>query len=163
MILVKPTSPVSNLSDVQYKFFVSEEYEKQAKKYEDRRKLSVNKSIYMIDEETYAYETPFCSKCYSRDVSAYGYNSKMLIDEYGVHHDIFVQRYYCKTCGKLSQTEFTEEYDPYSNFSNATKNKTVKNMELDRISLRNTSKVHKNFNNITISHETVRKIMFNPQ
>ena len=29
-------------------------------------------------------------------------------------------------------------------------------MELDHISLRNTSKIHKNFNNITISHETVR-------
>ena len=156
MTLVKSTSPVSNLSDVQYKFFVSEKYEKQEKKYENRRKLSVDKRIYMIDEETYAYETPFCAKCYSRDVSEYGYNSKMLISEEGIHHDILVQRYYCKSCGKLSQTEF-EEYDPYSNFSNRTKNKSVQNMELDRISLRNTSKIHKNFNNIKISHETVRK------
>ena len=118
MTLIKSASPVSNLSDVQYKFFVSEEYEQQEKKYEDRRKLSVDNSIYMIDEVTYAYENPFCSECYSRDVSAYGYNSKMIIDEDGVHHDISVRRYYCKSCGKLSQTEFSEEYDPYSNFSN---------------------------------------------
>jgi uncharacterized protein Usg len=157
MTLLKPVSPVSNLSDVQYKFFVSEEYEKQVQKYENRRKFSFDKSVYMIDEVTYAYETPFCSKYYSRDVSTYGYNSKMLIDEQGTPHDIFVRRYYCKSCGKLSQTEFKEEYDQYSNFSNVTKSKSVKNMELDRISLRNTSKIHKNFNNITISHETVRK------
>jgi hypothetical protein len=55
MILVKPIFPVSNLSDVQYKFYVSEEYEKQEKKHGKRRKLSVDKSVYMIDEVTYAY------------------------------------------------------------------------------------------------------------
>jgi len=157
MNLIKPTSPVSNLSDVQYKFFVSEKYEKQEKKYEKRRKLSLGKNIYMIDEETYAYETPFCSECYSRNVSTYGYNSKMLIDEYGIQHDIFVQRYYCKKCGKYTQTEFTEQYSPYCNFSNTTKNKSVETMELDRVSLRNASKIHKIYNNVNLSHETVRK------
>jgi transposase-like protein len=157
MQLEKISSPVSNLSDVQYKFFVSERYEEQEKKYEDRRKLSVDKRLYMIDEVTYAYENPICNSCYSRDVTAYGYNSKMLIGKEGTSHDIFVRRYHCKSCGKYFQTEFSDEYDPYSNFSNETKNKSVQNMELDRISLRNTSKTHKNFNNITISHETVRK------
>jgi len=157
MIIEKITSPISNLSDVQYKFFVSEEYEKQEKKYEDRRKLSVDKRVYMVDDVTYAYENPVCKCCYSRDVSGYGYNSKMLIDKDGIPHDIYVQRYYCKSCGKYFQTEFFDEYAPYSNFSNETKNKSVKNMELDRVSLRNTSKTHKNFNNVTISYETVRK------
>ena len=38
-----------------------------------------------------------------------------------------------------------------------TKEKSVKSMELDRISLRNASKTHKNFNNVNISYETVRK------
>jgi hypothetical protein len=156
MILVKPISPVSNLSDVQYKFFVSEEYEKQEKEHEKRRKLSVDKSVYMIDEVTYAYNTPFCGKCYSRKVWAHSLNFKMLIDANGVQHDIFVQRYYCKSCGKLTQTEF-DEYDKYCNFSNETKEKSVKTMELDRVSLRNTSKTHENFNNVKISHETVRK------
>jgi hypothetical protein len=145
------------LSDVQYKFFVSEEYEKQEKKREKRRELSLNKNVYMKDEMTYAYKYPFCKKCFSRDVNEYGYNPKMLIDEYGTEHDILVQRYVCKTCGKLSHVEFPGEYGLYCNFSNKTKNKSVKNMELDRVSLRNTSKMHKNFNNIQISHETVRK------
>jgi len=45
MKLLKPVFPVCNLSDVQYKFFVSEEYEKQEKKYEIRRKLSADKSM----------------------------------------------------------------------------------------------------------------------
>jgi transposase-like protein len=157
MTIKKITSPISNLSDVQYKFFVSEEYEKQEKKYEEIRRLSVSKKVYMVDDVTYAYENPACECCYSRDVIGYGYNSKMLIDKEGIHHNIHVQRYYCNSCGKYFQTEFHGEYDKYSNFSNATKEKSVKNMELDRISLRNTSKTHKNFNNISISHETVRK------
>jgi transposase-like protein len=111
----------------------------------------------MIDDVTYGYENPVCKWCYSRDVTEYGFNSKILIDTEGISHDVFVQRYHCKSCGKYSQTEFNEEYEPYSNFSNETKNKSVKNMELDRISLRNTSKTHRNFNNVKISHETVRK------
>ena len=157
MTIKKITSPISSLSDVQYKFFVSEEYGEQEKKYENRRKLSVDKRVYMIDDVTYAYENPVCESCYSRDVTGYGYNSKMLIDRDGIHHNIFVRRYYCKSCGKYFQTEFSDEYEPYSNFSNKTKEKSVKNMELDRISLRNTSKMHENFNNLSISHETVRK------
>jgi transposase-like protein len=157
MILEKITSPLSILSDVQYKFCVPEEYEKQEEKSKKRRELSVSKSVYMIDERTYAYKYPFCKKCFSRDVNEYGYNSKMLIDEYGTEHDILVQRYICKSCGKLSHVEFHGEYESYCNFSNKTKNKSVKNMELDRVSLRNTSKMHKNFNNMEISHETVRK------
>jgi transposase-like protein len=157
MTIVKIASPVSNLSDVQYKFFVSEEYEKQEKKYENRRKLSINKRVYMVDEGKYAYENPVCSRCYSRDITEYGYNSKMLIDEEGVRHDIYIQRYHCKSCGKYFQTEFTEEYMRYSNFSNKTKAKSVNTMQLDRISLRNTSKLYKNFSNIQIPHETIRK------
>ena len=156
MKLEKPISPVSNLSDVQYKFCVPDEYEKQEKKNEKRRKLTVDKKVYMIDEVTYAYENPFCQKCYSRNVWAHSFNSKTLFDSNGKEYEIFVQRYYCKSCGKLTQTEI-EGYDPYCNFSNETKEKSVKNMELDSVSLRNTSKTHKNFNNVNISHETVRK------
>ncbi|WP_169805368.1 hypothetical protein, partial [Methanobrevibacter cuticularis] len=74
----------------------------------------------------------------------------------GKQYDIQVQRYRCKNCGKLSQTEFHDEYGPYSNFSKETKNKTVKIMRLDSISLRNTSKIHKIFSKIKISHESVR-------
>ena len=134
MQTIKITSPICNLSDVQYKFFVSDEYEKCEKKYEDMRKF-VNKKVYMVDDRTYAYENSFCKSCYSRDVTGYGYNSRMLIDTEGIRHNVFVRRYHCKSCGKYFQTEFSDEYEPYSNFSNETKNKSVKNMELDRISL----------------------------
>lgn len=87
----------------------------------------------------------------------HGFNPKMLISEDGEENHIFVQKYLCKKCGKISQTEFQDEYEPYSNFSNNTLDKSKETMSLERISLRNLSKTHKTYNNIKISHETVRK------
>jgi hypothetical protein len=85
MVIEKITSPVSNLFDVQYKFCVSEKYEKQAKKHEKRRELIVDKSVYMVDERKYAYINPFCKHYFSRDVFKYSINPKMLIDTEGKH------------------------------------------------------------------------------
>ena len=82
-------------------------------------------------------------------------NDKLIIDKDANKHNITVQSYKSSSCGKFSQTEFTEVYDFYCNFSIETKNKSVKNMELDSISLRNTSKTHKIFNNVLLSHEIV--------
>jgi transposase-like protein len=157
MILEKITFPVSNLSDVQYKFCVPEEYKKQEQKYEKRKEPSVDKSIYMVDEVKYAYKNPFCKHYFSRDALKYSINSKMLIENERKQNDILVQRYRCNSCGRLTQTEFSEEYESYYNFTKETKEKSVKNMELNRISLQNTSKTQKNFNNIDISHKTVKK------
>jgi uncharacterized protein Usg len=152
MTLEKPASPVNSLEDLQYKFCVPESYEN----YENSRKLSVDRTVYMVEEGKFAYKFPFCKHCFSRDLIKWDTNPKLIIGTDGKHQNIVVQRYRCKSCGKLSQTEFNDKYEPYCNFSNETKNKSVQNMELDHISLRNTSRIHKNFNNITISHETVR-------
>jgi hypothetical protein len=91
MQITKITSPVSNLSDVQYKFCVSEKYEKN---HENRKRYSLNKRAYMIDEKTYAYENPYCESCYSHNVINHGYNPKMIIDNEGNRHNINVRRYY---------------------------------------------------------------------
>ena len=157
MKLVKTTSLFNDVSDVQYKFFVSDlEADETYKKKRGRSKYSPCKDVIKTVKNVYAYAHPFCKKCNSRNVIGWSYNDKLVIDKDGNMHNITVQRYKCSSCGKFSQTEFTDVYDPYCNFSNETKNKSVKNMELDSISLRNTSKTHKNFNNVSISHETVR-------
>ncbi|WP_409199744.1 hypothetical protein [Methanobrevibacter sp. DSM 116169] len=152
MYLEKICSPISNLSDVQYKFCFPglEKREKQSK-------FSVDRSVYTNDSRYYAYNNSFCKHCFSRDLIKHGFNSKMLISVDGDENHIFVQKYLCKKCGKISQTEFQDEYDPYCNFSNNTLNKSKETMSLERVSLRNLSKNHKTFNNIKISHETVRK------
>ncbi|KZX17609.1 hypothetical protein MBCUT_01730 [Methanobrevibacter cuticularis] len=158
MIVVKTTSPISNVSDVQYKFFVfGLEADENYKKKLGRNKYSPNRDVIKTAENVYIYADPFCKHCNSRKVSEYGHNDRLIIDKDGKKYNIVVKRYKCSSCGKFSQTSFNGLYEPYCNFSNETKDKSVKNMELDRVSLRNTSKTHKNFNNVKISHETVRK------
>ncbi|WP_211263762.1 hypothetical protein, partial [Methanobrevibacter cuticularis] len=120
MKLEKPVSPINTLDDLQYKFCVPESYTD----FENSRKYSVDKSVYMIEEGKFAYKYPFCKHCHSRDLIKWDFNPKMIIGNDGKQYDIQVQRYRCKNCGKLSQTEFHDEYGPYSNFSKETKNKT---------------------------------------
>ncbi|MGL4670276.1 MAG: hypothetical protein ACRCVG_06790 [Methanobacteriaceae archaeon] len=157
MTIKKITSPIKNLSDVQYIFCVSAEYEKAEKNHEKIRKLSPDTTVYMINHERYAYENPFCKHCYSRTLKEHGSNPKLVFTSSGEPRNIRVQRYFCKSCGKYSQTDFHVEYSSYCNLSNETKAKSKETTSLDRISLRNTLKLHKSFNNINISHETVRK------
>lgn len=50
-----------------------------------------------------------------------------------------------------------EDYDVYSHFHKDTLSKSNNSKELENVLLRNISGFHKIFNNIIISHETVRK------
>jgi hypothetical protein len=157
MTLIKTSSPITNLSEVQYKFSVDSEYEKFEENREKHRILNVDRSVYQKDNDVYAYNNPFCKHCFSRNLKEWQYNPKMLIDDDGNHHHIEVQRYYCNNCHRCSQTEFTGEYEPYCNFSNNTKEKAVLTTSLEQVSLRNLSSMFYIHNNISISHETARK------
>ena len=83
------------------------------------------------------------------------YNTRKLYTVDGDEIQVKVQIPYCKTCGKLTQTEL-DDYDAYSHFNKNTIVKSNKSKELDNIFLRNLAKYHRIFNNIHISHETVR-------
>ena len=111
-----------------------------------------------IDENgVICYSNPFCKHCYSNKVKKHSYNWKLLINEQGEHIIIKVKRYYCSKCGKYSQVEFEEQYAPYCNFSNETKEKAILLREKGSFPFRNMSDFYKIFNNISISHETVRQ------
>jgi uncharacterized OB-fold protein len=77
MILIKTSSPISNLSEVQYKFSVDLEYEKFE---EDREKHRIL-SVYQKDNDVYTYNNPFCKHCFSCNLKEWQYNPKMLIDD----------------------------------------------------------------------------------
>lgn len=142
--------PISNLSDVQYKFCgYSDPVRKESE--------DVNRSVFLNSKGVWEYERPFCKHCNHRHLIKKSFNNKLIYSEDGKAFNIKVKRYVCKKCGKSSQTEFTEDYNPYCNFSKKTKEKALKIKGLDNISLRTITKSFKIFSNIHISHETIRK------
>lgn len=60
MYLEKICSPVSSLSDVQYKFSFSD-----LEKCEKRSEFNVDKSVFTNDGLYYAYNNGFCKHCFS--------------------------------------------------------------------------------------------------
>ena len=148
----KQVSPFSNMSDEQLKFFGFEDLSSKIE-----RCAPSDKSIFESSNGVFGYNEPFCKHCHSRKVLKYGYNTRKLHTVDGDKIQVKVQRYYCKTCGKLTQTEFVDDYDAYSHFNKNTIVKSNKSKELNNISLRDLAKFHRIFNNIHISHETVRK------
>lgn len=94
----------SNVSDVQVKLFgfVGKSLFVEKEK-PDRL------SVYQDSKGVWNYDTPFCKHCNSRKVTKHGKNSRIIINGDGAEEKIFVKRYYCKKCGKTSQTEFLED------------------------------------------------------
>ena len=62
----------------------------------------------------------------------------------GTKHKIRVKKYNCKSCGKSSQVEFPDEFEPYSHVSNEVDEMIRKMNSLHWISLRDISKNIKN-------------------
>ena len=111
-----------------------------------------------VDENgVFSYSDPFCKHCHSHKVTKHGYNTRDLINENGEHVIVKVQRYYCPVCGKYSQTEFNGEYENYCNFSNETKERSIKVHEISWYPFRKLKELYQFFCGIEISHETVRK------
>lgn len=104
----------------------------------------------------FAYKNLFCKHCSSYNIIKYGFNIKMLISNDEKQNHIRVQKYLCYKCNKISQTEFNDDYEPYCNFLNKTKSRSCETISLECNSLINTSYIHKIYNNLSISYETVR-------
>ena len=148
----KQASPFSNMSDEQLIFYGFDDLSSKIE-----RDAPLDKSVFKSSNGVFGYNGPFCKECNSHKVVKWGYNTRKLYTVDGEEIHVKVQRYYCKTCGKLTQTEFLDDYDAYSHFNKNTIVKSNKSKELDNISLRNLAKYHRIFNNISISHESVRK------
>ena len=148
----KQASSFSNMSDEQLIFFGFDDLSSMIE-----HEAPSDKSIFESSNGVFGYNEPFCKHCYSRKVVKTGYNIREIYTKGGEKNIVKVQRYYCKKCGTYSQTEFVDDYNAYSHFYKDTLIKSNKSKELENVSLRNISGFHKIFNNISISHETVRK------
>ena len=138
---------IYNMSDEQLIFYGFDDLSSKIE-----RDAPLDKSIFKSSNGVFSYNEPFCKECNSHKVVKWGYNTRKLYTVDGDEIKVKVQRYYCKTCGKLTQTEFLDDYDAYSYFNKHTIVKSNKSKELDNISLRNLVKYHIIFNNVHMSH-----------
>ena len=174
MYNAKKTSPINNMKFIQYKFDVGFENSVEREPrceiedssiqlklmnpfYEVKREKPADISFDMDENGVISYSDPFCKHCYSRKVTKHGHNVRDLIKEDGEHYIAKVQRYYCPVCGKYSQTEFTGQYENYCNFSNETKERSIKVREISWYPFRKLKELYQIFCGTKISHETVRK------
>ena len=147
MYNVKKTSPINYMNSIQYIFDVecdntverepreeiednSIQFELMNPFYEVKRDKPSDISFDMDENGVISYSDPFCKHCYSHKVTKHGHNVRDLITEDGEHYIAKVQRYYCPDCGKYSQTEFTDQYENYCNFSNKTKERSISVREI---------------------------------
>ncbi len=105
------------------------------------------------------YRKPYCTKCNSYNIIKKDFNWRFLCLENGVPIRVKVKRYFCKKCKKKFQVEFNKHYEKYCNFSNIFKDKIVKARENGWISLRNIKRLIKDWFNVNISHESIRKAL----
>ena len=116
-----------------------------------------SEDIYVDEKGVYHYVVPHCSKCNSRNVIKHDTNDKDLEFEDGTKRKIKVKRYTCKNCGKGSQVEFKDEFEPYSRISSKVKTTVRKLNGLRHISLGNLKKILKITKGISVSREYIRK------
>lgn len=121
-------------------------------------KIIDSNDIYVDSKGIYQYSIPHCSKCGSTDVIKHDTNETTLTLKDGTKHKIRVKKYTCKTCGKSSQVEFPDEFEPYSHVSNEVNEMIKKMNSLHWISLRDISKILKITSGIELSHEYIRKV-----
>lgn len=112
---------------------------------------------YFVNEKgIIEYVDPFCNDCYSRKVVKWNHTTRFWISD-GFQGNVKIQRYKCKSCGKLFQTEFEGQFERGCNFSEQLKEKAILTKELNWSSHEDISSYYKIFNGIDISPETVRK------
>lgn len=184
MQLKKLDSPIKNMSEHQLIFFdiddpryipfrrqqrskISSENEKlhdfqsclELEDFEDfRRKYipNTNRKLFMNENNIIEYVNPFCTHCHSHRVVKWNYTTRNLISE-DFQGEVKVQRYKCKSCGKLFQTEFKGQFEKGCNFSEQLKLKAIETKELNWSSFKDIASYFKIFNKVDISHETIRK------
>lgn len=115
-----------------------------------------DKKFFMNEKNIIEYVNPYCSNCYSHKVVKWNYTTRNLISE-DFNGKVKVQRYKCKSCGKLFQTEFNGQFEKGCNFSEQLKHKAIETKELNWSSFKDILSYFKIFNNIDISFETLRK------
>ena len=184
MRMKKLTFPIKDISEHQLIFFDlddprfipfrKEEREKFGKKtvessdfqsvlefdeFEDLREIIIpNIGInYFVNEKgIIEYLNTYCTNCHSHKIVKWNYSTRNWISD-DFQGEVKVQRYKCKTCGKMFQTEFEGQFEKYCNFSEKLKYKAIETKELNWSSFKDISLYFKIFNGIEISPETLRK------
>lgn len=105
------------------------------------------------------YTERFCSHCFSIKVNKKGYTWSTIYLEKGRSLKVKVKRYWCRHCGKWTQTEFSGYFEKYTGLPVEIKKLIKKHRGMSWMSLRNLKIEIENLTGIKLSHETIRKIL----
>ena len=79
---------------------------------------SIIDNRYQVNEEGVIEERhPYCKHCHSSSFQRKGYNWRTICLEKGILIRVKVKRYKCKCCRRLYQTEFSNLYEKFHNYS----------------------------------------------
>lgn len=142
--VIRPKLPVSDKSVQTYFIFGDFAFE----------------GIYLDYQNNLCYEIPFCKHCGSLDVIRKDFNTRNVFNSVGGLETIRLKRYQCKNCGRKSQTELFDVYEPYDRIPAYIKKAVGLALRNGHKTLRQHSKDIKLYTGISISHESVRKALF---
>ena len=117
---------------------------------------TVGRKYFVNENGIIEYVNPYCDNCHSHKIVKWHFTTRNWISD-DFQGEVKIQRYKCKSCGKMFQTEFKGQFEKYCNFSEKLKEKAIKTKELNWSSLKDISLYFKIFNGIDISPETIRK------
>lgn len=116
---------------------------------------TVGRKYFVNENGIIEYVNPYCDNCHSHKIVKWHFTTRNWISD-DFRGEVKIQRYKCKSCGKMFQTEFKGQFEKYCNFSEKLKEKAIKTKELNWSSLKDISLYFKIFNGIDISPETIR-------
>ena len=121
---------------------------------------SILNEDYVINSDgVIEYKERRCSCCSSSKIHKKGYTWTTIYLEKGRPLRVKVKRFYCRHCFRWTQTEFLGIYEKYTGWPTKIKKIIKKARGESWISLRKLKKLIKETMGITISHETIRKIL----
>lgn len=157
----KTTVPISILDFNQYifcdfnqeSFLTNSKFVKLVNNYaNDFKYLNIN---FKNDIPYFSMKVPFCPECTTRKVVKYGFTNRILVFKETNRTKVKVQRYKCKKCGKVFQTDLSSFVRKNSNFTDDLKNTSKLLISQFLGSLNEVRKtIFKEFN-VSVSHQTI--------
>lgn len=117
---------------------------------------NAKKNVGLFKDKHFHMINPICPHCNKSDFTKQGFYTINPTFDNGEKVKIFLQRYYCKKCGKKFSTRLFDIKKEYNHFSTQIKDKVRKSKVSRGGSLRDMVDDLKTFLNLDISHQTIK-------
>ena len=162
---LKTKTPNTNLYDHDYKLFyfseeeIQKEYEFFFKYIEHKRRY---KHVFRVNKKgriLFREKNKYCPCCYSKDVVKNGFNTRKLHILGEGYCTVYINRYYCKSCGCNYQTDMNEFVEYGYNITREVKEIIWINYAYYMGSVRKIATVLRKTHNIHLSYQSIQNII----